>query len=605
MATFIQRRGGAFGSGDPSFGAVARNEETKAVINRVLERVVSAPFFVNLLSESNEYSIFNDAQRDGRQRDPPSLPTLGPIKFVGDITGCLKEGSPFGLLSSFFHLVEVVFEKSFETVSTEETASKVFSSLTGPNFQRYLSSFVERSEYDTKSNWFCKPELSMLFSVVQMFRRMRLVRGRMEAGVDPSFTWRLSMTLLVHLQVGQEFLARRLVDDVIFDPEFCLFNIDLITAELEQLGMTSTTTTTALTDRQPDLADILRPQGSCGGSSTSSKFGQMLQDPKRALPQLRRLFEKFLFRDTAMVGKSYHLYNQMCFSTSSLTLASNGETVLPSDWQFLPLLAVLQRRLQKKAQDPSEKNLRYDESDLVEGCLFWVYITTMVNVNKTVQGSLGRASRTLRLSRLMTVFLAASDLFLDPGIHELTKRSIKAILLQSGKTKKPSKQQVVFPEDGVPGIDSFKDFYNELLDQFKSVSYGDHLFSLAILLPCTSRNPLSYRTALWSDNSDCLRSITLTPQQLSPFGLDVSDFFVDATNPSQDPKIHALLLRSYCRALVSGDVVAIRNPLLYQIASVNLRIALQEPEKAGLGDQLRGEIVANLKKSNLADIFAT
>jgi hypothetical protein len=48
-------------------------------------------------------------------------------------------------------------------------------------------------------------------------------------------------------------------------------------------------------------------------------------------------------------------------------------------------------------------------------------------------------------------------------------------------------------DDSIPGIDSFSDFYFQLVDQFQAVSYGDPLFALFIMLPLTNVNVWKYR----------------------------------------------------------------------------------------------------------------
>jgi hypothetical protein len=52
-----------------------------------------------------------------------------------------------------------------------------------------------------------------------------------------------------------------------------------------------------------------------------------------------------LHLDELTLEKSIKLNNKLCYSISSLTINSNGETCLPADWQYLPLLTVLNRRM--------------------------------------------------------------------------------------------------------------------------------------------------------------------------------------------------------------------------------------------------------------------
>ena len=86
-------------------------------------------------------------------------------------------------------------------------------------------------------------------------------------------------------------------------------------------------------------------------------------------------------------------------------------------------------------------------------------------------------SASLRISRLSTLFLAAPDLFLDKEVNRLARACLWDTL---GRARNP---RVRFDESTIPGIESFGEFYSELISQFESVSYGDSLFALVVLLP--------------------------------------------------------------------------------------------------------------------------
>ena len=77
--------------------------------------------------------------------------------------------------------------------------------------------------------------------------------------------------------------------------------------------------------------------------------------------------------------------------------------------------------------------------DIVKSCLTWVRIMNVC---------IGIKSAVFCYSRLATVYLAASDLFLHEDIRVLIKHCLKDIL-QSGKS-------LVFKASRMPGIDSFE-----------------------------------------------------------------------------------------------------------------------------------------------------
>ena len=77
-----------------------------------------------------------------------------------------------------------------------------------------------------------------------------------------------------------------------------------------------------------------------------------------------------------------------------------------------------------------------------------------------------------------------SDLFLDPTIRTLTEMCLTDVMSGFGSLKF---------DDPIPGIDSFADFYTQLVDQFQAVSYGDKLFATFLMLPLTNVNIWKYR----------------------------------------------------------------------------------------------------------------
>lgn len=66
---------------------------------------------------------------------------------------------------------------------------------------------------------------------------------------------------------------------------------------------------------------------------------------EEALPQILDLYSDLILGTNAALEKSIVINNKLCYSVSSLTINSNGETCLPTDWQYLPLLTVLNRRM--------------------------------------------------------------------------------------------------------------------------------------------------------------------------------------------------------------------------------------------------------------------
>ena len=128
-----------------------------------------------------------------------------------------------------------------------------------------------------------------------------------------------------------------------------------------------------------------------------------------------------------------------------------------------------------------------EEITKVRDCLLWLYVTTIHNNNENTLSSLQIA---IRFSRLSTIFLAAPDLFMDSQIQCLLTHCLNETIANASKRYKNGFK---FHNKKIPGIDSFKEFYEELITQFEAVSYGNQLFSMVLLLPLTASNSWEYR----------------------------------------------------------------------------------------------------------------
>ena len=144
-------------------------------------------------------------------------------------------------------------------------------------------------------------------------------------------------------------------------------------------------------------------------------------------------------------------------------------------------------------------------------------------------------------------------------------RLVQAELLAGAGGRVPC---LVAAKRPVPGIDDMADFYRQLVAQHAAVSYGDDLFSLAVLIPTGSGNA-QLRDILWLDNQDALRAFKLTPDQLAAVGLSIEAFRDSREEASADR------IRAYAGAVISGRIVAKRNPVLFSIAKENVLWALQ------------------------------
>lgn len=271
------------------------------------------------------------------------------------------------------------------------------------------------------------------------------------------------------------------------------------------------------------------------------------------------MYSKYIFTNSKKdVEQSKILWEKYPYSTGWQILNNHGETLLPADWQFLPLLTMLNTKKEDQALP--------EEISTIQSCLAWVRImNTCIGAKNAVFG----------FSRLATVFLAASDLFLDSDIQNSIKICLND-LLGSNKNKK----SLVFKNAKIPGIDSFIEFYKELVEQYQAVSYGNPLFSQIILVPLSKGNDHELNTVLWSDHMECLRNMTLKEGDLiAPLTVDS---FVDHS-ANKD------VVLAYLTALYTKTVIPKRNPLLFQICIANLKAAKVD-------ESIKTEIKTRLKE---------
>ena len=451
----------------------------------------------SLLNSVLDDSFFKQKNlTDGRSKDPSNLPNLGLIGINDNDKAVfmIQDSAPFSHITAILEWVNTCKKchSGIEIIGLNDF-------LIREQLQSYLKMVTETTSAGnyrgSRSNWFCKSEVYFLH---QLINSVVLFKPVTENGLIV----RSAMTLLTHYQMFDAILAKNLMEEVVFNTNFIGESV---------------------------LASIL--------SSATIKNDEENFITKVNLKQLYDIYSKFIFQTKKDYDRSKVLWSKCPYSTSSQILNNPGETLLPADWQYLPLLQMLNTK--------KEDNSTPEEVNTIKSCLVWVRIMNMcVGIKSAVFG----------YSRLATVFLAASDLFLDREVQSLIKYCLSDLI--------KSKKSLVFKDSRLPGIDSFYEFYNELVQQFQSVSYGDNLFAMMILIPLTNGNDSKLTSTLWIDHMESLRSITLKIEDImTPLTIEN---FVDHSE-SKD------IMRAYTTALLTKSVIPSRNPLLFQICIANLK----------------------------------
>ena len=331
------------------------------------------------------------------------------------------------------------------------------------NLRKYIELVTNHKESYTKSNWFAKPELSMLFKIIMMdCIYLQCLEG--------SQIWLLAASLVQHLQLGQEYELSFLLKNVLFSPKY-INSVNQVSEQLSNLNVQEKTVPMKDKEMQSMNATI--------SNNWEEQF-----------PRIEELYSGLLLPNQKLLRQSTFNHHQLSYSIPSLTIKSNGETILPNDWEYLPLLTIMQQRQSDTRPDSKfSTDKSSDESEIanVRDCLVWLYVTSIYTSDEKTLSSL---TISVRFSRLSTVFLAAPDLFMDDQIQCLLTHSLSDTIVQASRKYKNGFR---FQNNKIPGIDSYKEFYEELISQFEAVSYGNELFAMVLLLPLTAANSWEYR----------------------------------------------------------------------------------------------------------------
>lgn len=76
----------------------------------------------------------------------------------------------------------------------------------------------------------------------------------------------------------------------------------------------------------------------------------------------------------------------------------------------------------------------------------------------------------------------------------------------------------------VPGLQAFADLYMAFLDHFEATSFGSSVFSQYVLLPMMQQQSVEYRKLVWTEHALTLRSVFLSPNQVSCYNFMMEYF---------------------------------------------------------------------------------
>lgn len=472
-------------------------DQLEEFFTSVLLRFLSCPYYSACLS-SLMSSCYLDSSLSLSTRQPVSIPSVGAYLQGGLPHPLLTAQSQVILLEGVLDLVLTVtnIHKKLKPLLTQTLSTTV------PHVNAFLSKLVNSSP-SLSSHWFSRPSSLLLHSLLELY-----------SPNIPSLSHPTALTLasLVHTQDSPILL--NLFNNYLFNP--AILSPDCLSSRLSSLSLS---TPLPNSSGQPPPAPL-----------------SVVQASLTHLPSIMSTYRQLLLPAASPVSPTPS-------QRKSTTCRHSGETLLPSDWPYFPLLS-----LYNSTQTPATKTSPpLVSSDQIQWSLSWLTL-------------LPPSLPTPRYLRLCTVLLSPGSLFLYPNIHSLLHLHLTSLLSHGSG---PDLSQ------SLPGISSNLDLYQQMLDQFSAESYGDLLFSMYLVIPLSMSQPIAFRRILWTEKTEILPLIWLTPEQISPWS--VSRFL-------DPPETDISVLMAYFKSVAEGVVTKARNGLLYAIAAGHIKMLLSSME---------------------------
>ncbi|XP_063040507.1 RNA polymerase II-associated protein 1 [Engraulis encrasicolus] len=523
---------------------VACLEELESLTADVLLPLISHQALHRLMDNlKSQSALCNPSRCRPGPETVASLPGLSCCGERSSSAGLLSPGSPFPLLTSLCYLLDVIIGLH------KGLAKKVSALLLLDSVQVYLRSCAQAMPAITHSTaWLLRHEHHLLYLLLSLARRMVPVDP--EVARHASVFHQVALVMLPWLLPGSEYMAHDLLSGVVFNPTFI------------PEGASGGPEAAALAELHLQEGPSVPP--------SPPLLGPLLRDACAQLPSLRGCYLTHLAHSEPQVlsSRDRHLGRTPWLRSLLLPELSSGPAV-PSDWPFLPLVSLYERMGQADGGGVETERLPTGSLASVVHCLQWLLL-----LESWREGALrATVPPVAKLARLACVFLASSDLFLEPPVQRLTWALLGALT-------QPRRLAALDLGVPPPGMASFHDLYVALLCQYEAVSFGDVLFGRFLLLPLQRRYSVTMRLAVFGEHVGLLRSLGVPLQKL-PAPLE------SYTCPPEDS---VPLLRLYFRALVTGTLRRAWCPTLYAVAvaHVNTFIFSQEPQPQEVEATRRG-----------------
>ncbi|CAL1537312.1 unnamed protein product [Lymnaea stagnalis] len=351
---------------------------------------------------------------------------------------------------------------------------------------------------------------------------------------DMASAHRVALQLISRLHYGEEHLVHDLMSTVVFSPAFI--------SEGEEAQLASQA-----------LANMSLSESLHLKSATQEEINvnqcQLLRETYSSLSKIRGHFLMAFGGLEKAVQDSRNVFLSNSGSITSLMTKCAGENLMPKDWVFLPLIHVYNNANQIRSV--SGMSMSPQAIAMVTSVLQWTYALEIWRPTE-----MDKLSVTVRLSRILCAFIAGklnsyvcADLFLEKPVHQYLAGLVRVLSSQKLLDKMDF-------EEKIPGITSFYDLYQEFLDHYEAVSFGDAVFGLYVLLPLQQKHSSMLRKAVWGERRKMLRTLRVPLEEM----------LIPVQNFLQPEETDAELLQLYCSALLTNAVLPAWSPVMYLLA---------------------------------------
>jgi hypothetical protein len=148
------------------------NERAQKLHDKLFQPLVTCKLFKECINCSIARSGLLSKLKDGRDRDPSNLPSVGSVAENGVIVPSSSESSPFFLLNATLNLHNTVFRTNITKVSEYLCQNQ-------QELYKYMEQFSMSGCGKLVSSWFVADETSFVFNLSQLFAADHSLRSQL------------------------------------------------------------------------------------------------------------------------------------------------------------------------------------------------------------------------------------------------------------------------------------------------------------------------------------------------------------------------------------------------------------------------------------------